>query len=182
MSYGTPQGGGRRRGRRTVFARFLTDDGTESGDHKAAGDYSGPPKRFWIETQGEERSLHVASLLFQIQDASVTRSGDYGGMNALGTGLTLDVRDAAWVVKRELIGGLKIKTNGHFMRHTYDVRDVDFGAGREFLLARFSFCVCDHTVVLEQGERLTVTLNDDFSQLDGHTFLAQGYVGQREDS
>ena len=74
-------------------------------------------------------------------------------------------------------GGPGAPTSGIWGLHSYDVQQLDWGSGNNVLLARWTFARMGTPLQLHghQNERLEVVLQDDFSGLIAHVFVAQGF-------
>ena len=168
-------------GQTNLLYRFLTDDGTTTGTKDAIGNYSGAAEEFYIEP-GPGQVFHIARLIVSIEDGSAFAVSEYGNMGAaLTNGVKVEVRSgshAAPTTVLDLMDGLAVTTNGEWGCHNFDVANLDWGAGNQMLLARWTFSATDGELRIDgdAGERLSVILEDDLSALVHHRFLVQGYI------
>jgi hypothetical protein len=145
----------------------FTDDGTATTTIET-------PFRFYCEAQTGE-VLRVARLLVHIEDATVWSAANYGNLaSALTVGITVHTEDANGNTIIDLTD-VAVKSNADWGRFCYDVAYVAFGAGNDFLQARWTFERSGMPIRLDTGERLVVTVNDDMDGLDAHCFVIQGY-------
>jgi len=146
----------------------FTDDGTGTSTMET-------PFRFYTEAQTGQ-ILRVARLLVHIEDATVWSAASYGNLAAaLTNGITVQHQSAVGAVLNDLTNGDPVKLNADWGKFCYDVSYVAFGAGNDFLQARWTFEKSGVPLRLKTGERLVLTLHDDFDGLDAHTFIIQGY-------
>jgi len=147
----------------------FADDGT--GTHTME-----TPFRFYLEAQADE-IYRITGLVAHVQDGTGFVAEDYGSLGAaLTVGITVKVIDALGATVVDLTDGSTIKTNSDWGKFCFDTALVSFGAGDDFLQAKWAFSNHDTHIRLMEGESLVVTCNDDMSGLADHTFVAQGYV------
>lgn len=146
----------------------FSDDGT--GTHTMEN-----PFRFYIEAQAGQ-ILRIARLLVHIEDGFGWSAANYGNLgSALTTGITLHTEDANGSQVLNLTNDDPVKSNADWGKFCYDVAYVNFGAGNDFLQARWTFAKSGVPVRLIEGERLVITVNDDMAGLAAHNFVVQGY-------
>lgn len=159
----------------TPFSCYATTTGNpNTGDFDAIGDYSGAPQNFWVEPQQGQQGLQVTRLLTQIEDAGNFQADSYGNGIVLVNGITISVLDINDNVTNLLTARDTIKANVHWARYCYDVDFRSFGSGNNFLDVRWTFSATGKPIQLMPGEKLVLTLNDDFSDLVAHYFVMQG--------
>jgi len=131
------------------------------------------PFKFYIEAQAGE-ILRVHRLIVHLQDTGAFVAENYGSIgSALTNGITVEVLDAAGAVINTLTD-VTVKNNADWGRYCYDVANVAFGAGDDFMQVRWSFDKAGAPIRLKVGEQLSVTLNDDLGALVAHSFVVQG--------
>ena len=156
------------------FYRYLTSDGRYDGGKQATGDHT--PARFYVGSPG--RVITINRLIVHISDAANPSSDEYGNLGAaLTNGIAVNVKDVSGTVVLDLTDALPIKTNADWGRVCYDVQLTSFGAGNDFIQVRWTFAKSGRPLTLPPGYTFGVDLNDDFTGLDGHTFMAQGHYG-----
>jgi len=118
----------------------------------------------------------IARLVYYIEDVGSFDSGGFGNGAALTNGIILKVENATTVLN-VLTAGLPIKKNTHWRRFCFDLEIDTFGLGNESMASRWSFFKSGAYLKLngDNGEKITVTLNDDFSGIVSQTFLFQGF-------
>lgn len=168
-------------GQTNLLYRFLSDDGTTTGAKDATGNYSGAAEEFYVEP-GPGEVFHIARLIVSIEDGAAFAVSEYGNMGVtLTNGVKVEVRSgshAAPTTVLDLMDGLAVTSNGEWGCHNFDVSNLDWGAGNQMLLARWTFSATDGELRIDgdAGERLSVILEDDLSALIHHRFLVQGYI------
>ena len=142
----------------------------------AIGNYAAGVERFKITCKQGSQKLHISRLIVYIEDVGNFQSGKYGTDLVLSEGVHVMVHDAADAMLADLTAAQSIITNAQWGALCYDVTVDKFGTGNNnSLLARWTFSNAGAPVTLSAGEYLAVDLNDDFSGLVKHTFMAQGY-------
>jgi len=143
------------------------------GNVEANGDYSGGAVDFtYAPGAGEQVRIH--SGVITIYDSAVGDPTKYGFLAALTNGIQIYVKNGGGVVQ-QLMGGEDIKTLYHWERLGCG---VNIGSSGKVWVGVFEF----HEKIRldgDDGEYLAVTVNDDLTGLDGHTFYVAGH---REDS
>jgi len=146
----------------------FTDDGTGTNTMET-------PFRFYREAQTGE-ILRITRLLVHYEDATVWSAAEYGNLGAaLTVGITVHTEDASGNTIINLTDDAPVKTNSDWGKFCYDTNYVAFGAGNDFLQARWTFSKSGMPLRLKEGEKLVVTVHDDLDGLDAHSFVAQGY-------
>lgn len=168
------------------FSRFLDTVGDGTGTKEATGNYATPTK-FMIVAAGNE-DVNVARLIVGMSDAGSFDADSYGNGISLSNGIIIDVQDDDDNVLFSLTDPtLPIKTNAQWAHYCHDYSVHSFGVGDEHASARWTFeksgtieaGVYSQTpgIRLKDGQRLVVTLEDNFIALTGHHFLVQGRLG-----
>lgn len=154
------------------ISRYLDDAGNGAGSKNANGDYSLAAEEFFISPSDE--TYLITSLVALVGGTGTLTADKYGVIAALTNGVQIKtVSDLAQVVTN-WTDGVPIKSNKHLYAKCYDAKQVTFSSGDEHVVARWSFMGSGGPVVLHSGYKLVVELNDDFSSLAEHTFLATG--------
>jgi hypothetical protein len=161
-----------------TYSRFLDTVGDGSGFKNAIGDYSAAIQRFLFQPATAGRPINVNTLQVQVADTAIL-SDSYGDGIVLANGIRVYVQTRGRLI--ELTDDVPIITNQDWGRFTQEAVRNDVGAGDGYLRVRWMFGVVGRPIELfqESADFLAVDLNDDFSGLSKHYFLAQGseYVG-----
>lgn len=159
----------------TPLIRHLDIVGDGSGAKNANGDYSGAEERFLIAPAAGE-IMRLARMLVTIEDTAGFRAERYGSFAAaLANGIHLKfVRDGVDILT--YTDGHAIQTNAEWGHFCYDVDLKTWGAGDEFVIARWTFAATGTCIRLvgDALESFDVVLNDDLTGLLGHHFVVQG--------
>jgi|APSaa5957512535_1039671.scaffolds.fasta_scaffold02579_8 hypothetical protein len=162
---------------KTIISRYLDTVGDGSGSKNANGNYSGAEEIFFCQP-GAGEILRVSRIIISIEDGQGFRAERYGAINsALSTGITLrTANDSGALV--DFTDALPIQTNAGWGALCYDVDVKTWGAGNEFLVARFTFSKSGQFVRLvgDDNERLEAVFNDNLTGLVNHNFILQGYM------
>lgn len=156
------------------LSQFMSSNGDGSGVVNLVGDYSETPTEFFIKPPAGE-GIILARILIFIGDTGNFSASGYGNGGGLTNGIELKVVANSEDVLSDLTAGLSIKSNAEWSRYCYDVSLIDFGSGENFLSIRWTFEKSGIPVRLDADNKLVVTLNDDFSGLNQHHMLCQGY-------
>jgi hypothetical protein len=126
--------------------------------------------------QDTTRTLAIARMIVSYQDAGGGTMQEYGNLNAaLSTGVEVKTtrRDGSTVIN-DLTDGVPIVSNGHWARFCYDAQRLDWGAGEDLFVVRWTFEKAGEPILLEPGETLRMYIQDDLSLLTNHFALVQG--------
>ena len=161
------------------FAFYLTDTGAVGGVLNAIGDYSLEAKEFSIKPAAGE-ILKCNRMIITIEDNGSIDSGGYGNnASPLTNGITVESRIAGEPV-RLLTAQEPIKRTADWNSLCYDGAPVNFGAGNEFYVARWTFTRDGKPIILREGDEIVVILNDNFGPggqaILGHKFLIKGEI------
>ena len=154
--------------------QFLDTNGDGTGTKDASGNYSGGSITDFFIQPPIDKVYDLDRIIIQIEDNGNMDAGSYGNGINLTTGITVQKQDSAGNVLIDLLDGLNIFTNGEWARYNYDIASTDFGTGANYVHIRWSFNKSGEGIILKNREKLVITLNDNFSGLNGHYFMAQG--------
>ena len=145
----------------------------------AVGDYSdigAGADDFRITCKDGSQKLHLARLIVYWEDVGTAKSGFYGVDVVLTNGIEIVVRDRNDVELEHLTDDAAITTNAQWSGLCHDVTIDRYGTGSNgSLSARWTFANSGAPLSLSAGDYLSVALNDDFTGLEVHTFMVQGY-------
>lgn len=157
------------------FSRYLDTTGDGSGTKTAITDYSSGVQEFKLVPAHNE-TFKIARLMVHIRDAGAFSSDNYGGLgSALTNGIEVKVKDGSGT-KLDLTAGIPVQANADWGAHCYDISYTQFGSGSNFVQVRWTFLRAgEHLCVAGgKGEYFSVDVNDNFTGLVAHTFMAQG--------
>lgn len=156
------------------FTRFFTAAGDGTGSTSFTGNYSATETRFRMQAQ-EGESIEVHRLLVFVEDSKIN-ADDYGAIAAgLTNGIALDIRTGS-TIAADLTAGHPVQTSADWGRFCYDVDSKAWGAGNEFLVARWTFERHGEPIVLRGStfDRLVISCKDNLTGLVEHSFSVQG--------
>lgn len=161
---------------RTIVSRYLDTNGDGTGTKNFIGNHAATTA-FIAPAAGQ--IFRIARLIVSIEDGTGIKSGLYGALTALPNGVTItEVDDSGTLV--DFTDGVPIKTNGQWGQLCYDVDLKSWSASptEEMVLVRYTFMRAGQYVRLigDNGGQLQVNLNDNFTGLLSHRFMAQGFV------
>lgn len=141
------------------------------------GDGSTTPIQYYIEALEGEK-LMVARVIVHIYAAGNIASGEYGDLSALANGIRVFYRreiDGSFV-DLDITDGLPIQKNEDWGRWCYDAKVNAIGVNTPYFQARWTLTRfgTPYGIVLNEGERLGVQINDDLTGLNEQTIICQG--------
>lgn len=156
-----------------LLNRPMTTNGLPGGDMNINGDGSSTPIDYYVEALENEKLL-VARAMIHVVDFGTFDSGSYGNGITLTNGIQIFYRRGG--IDLDVTNGLPVKTNVDWGRWCYDINISSFGIGNEALNARWSLTKYGTPwgIVLEEGDRLGVRLNDDLSGLVEQSIILEG--------
>ena len=155
----------------------LSSNGDGTGTADLAGNHLATPAEFYI-TSPTSVSIFVARVLVYVQDSGTFDSDKFANGLVLANGITLEYREADDTVVSDLTPQ-PIMTNGHWGKYAYDVQVHTYGQGDEYLGSRWTFAkFVDGGLDLRSGRKLVATINDDLSEVNAFTLIAQGWKSE----
>lgn len=153
--------------------RFLDTNGDGTGTKSAIGNYAGSPVSFYIQPPAGD-VYRLYRMLVHVEDVNTFDSGSYGNGIVLTNGITVSKVISGQTV--QMTDGVSIKKTPHWQMFCYDVDISSYGLGNEHASVRWTFTKGGNPVRLvgDDGDRLQVVLNDDFTGLVDHHFFVQG--------
>ncbi len=167
--------------RRPLY-RFLDKNGDGTGETDASEDYSDTGlglTEFYITPMADE-VMRIERIIPFLQDTGPLDADFYGHDITLTEGVNLQICRGPLGAGREvvvdLMDGQAVLTNAGWGKLCYDVDISEFGREDNVLHARWSFFKAGQPLQLDgaKGERLSIILNDDLSDLVSHAFMVQG--------
>lgn len=156
---------------------FLSNE--SGGGTNANGNYSVTPATFSYGPSAGE-NWTVERLIIHIGDTGSFSSDEYGNTgSALSNGFDVEVVDSGDNVIKKLNGARPFTTNGELGSVCYDVSNLGAGTGgNDAILVRWTFSKAGSPIRLrgDDGWKVRVVLNDDFSGLAKHTFFLDCYL------
>lgn len=144
----------------------------------AVGNYSATPTKFSV-TPDARTKYFITDVHIHIQDSGVFDATRYGNGVLLSVGVKIELHDALGAVINTYTDGLLIRTNADWYHLCHDVEYIVWGSGEGVLIAKWDINHDDvsNPIVIDGrlGESLVITLNDDFTGLTRHYFIAHGY-------
>lgn len=155
-----------------MFTRFLDTNGDGSGTKNANVDGSGTPQVFKIVPT---RSIAIARMIVHIEDAGAIAGGNYGAVAALANGVEVGIYTVDGdALVTDLLDGLDVQTNAQWARFCYDVSNITFASGNNYVNVRWTFAKSGAAVNVTPDKYFAVTVNDNLTGLVDHTFIVQG--------
>jgi len=156
----------------TTICRFLDTNGDGTGTKDAIGDYSSAAEDFYIQP-GANETYEIHRLIVRIADSGAPDAGKYGNNITLTNGISVHLEGG---ITRDLTDNMPVLSNGDRSKLCYDVNVISWGTGDDYVGVRWTFSKSGAPITLRGSisDKLIVRLNDDFSNLVGHTFMVQG--------
>lgn len=164
----------------TLF-RYMSLDG-DGVTFEATGDYSaGSGVEFYAAPASAETWM-ISHITIQVTDSGSMDAGSYGNGITLTNGIrVVQVFDQDAVPSAsgeiDLTPDFPVLTNSEWSRYTGDFSLNEYGSGDEALTWVY---VLPQIIKLDglKGQRLGIRLNDDFTNLNHHTFSVQGAINR----
>ena len=168
------------------YVRLLTTTGDGvTGDSEMTGDYSGAPAEFYLQGPTRDESEYgavISRVLIYVEDSGAFDAAKYGNGVTLTNGITLEHRTSDDVLISSFTPN-PVKSNGDWASLAFDAQVQSWGTGNEFLTVRYTFAKFsggdDPGLLLDDGEKLVCTVNDDLSGLVAHRITAQGHRAEQ---
>lgn len=158
----------------TPIFRFLDTVGNGTGTKNANVNGVVTPVPFKIvPPAGARYRLH--RMMVKISDDAVVSAEKYGGIAALANGIEVEVDLDGDTI--DLLDGVPITGNADWGKVCYDTHVVDYGAGNNIILVRWTFAKSGAPLSLTSSDEFRVTVNDDLTGLVEHYFQVQGQLG-----
>ena len=154
--------------------RFLDTIGDGTGNKQFTGDYSANPTKAIIKPNNDA-ILYINRLIIFIADSGSVDAGYYGNSITLNNGIFIKHEKQDGTLIKDITDGMPIKTNADYARYGFQVSDISFGSGLNYIHAVLTFEKNGTPLTLQPDEQLAIYLNDDFTPLKQHTFRAGAY-------
>ena len=161
----------------TPIYRYLDTNGNGTGTKNAIGDYFAAATSFFIQPAAGE-IFRLQRMIVNVHDSQKLKAEEYGNLTALPRGIIVRISDSSGVIQ-ELTDGIPIKTNGEWGALCFDAELYSAAAGNgDYLRVRWTFANAGYPIRLDgnNGEKLEVVLNDDFTGIVHQYFHVQGYI------
>lgn len=158
------------------FFRYADTVGDGSGITNANVDGSSSPIVFKLAARESEDGLDVNRLIAFARDNGSFDSGSYGNGISMTSGITLKIYNSDDSQYLDLLDGKPIKANVDWKRASYDITVSEFGSGSEAMSIRWTFSKAGEPIKLRGGRYIGVSINDDLTALQEHTFQFQGVI------
>jgi hypothetical protein len=156
-----------------TFSRYLSSDGTFSGDIDVKGNWAGGETEFWFEDPFDVILTRVVVTLVREQGAFT----DYGKRGPLFNGLGLYVIRPNGSVSRDFLSGGKVKTHRFWSllggEICLGIVPPYIPGVPEDLIIQYTWNL-NQPLLIPGNYRIVLTANDDLSNVDQHRFLVEG--------
>ena len=153
--------------------RFLDTNGDGSGVKDFKGDYSSGLTKAIIKPANKK--MLINRWIAFIADNGRVDAGYYGNNITLNNGILIKHEKQDGTLIKDFTDGMPIKTNADYAKFGFQVSDISFGAGLNYVHAVLTFVKNGCPLILEADEQLAIYFNDNFSALKSHTFRAGAY-------
>jgi len=115
------------------------------------------------------RTLSLERMIVYIKDTGTFDADLYGNGAILGNGILVSVEYADGT-SLDLLDGEPVKTNSHWAALCHDVTYHDIGTGDNIATVRWTFGRAGAPLILEVGDSIEVTIQDNLTVLTGQRF------------
>ena len=156
--------------KKDFFQTFLKHE----GNFEAIGDYSIETEEF-IYKNTNNKKLFITKLDIMIEDNANMKYNKYSAETILKNGVKIFYTKDS--IKHYIIGDeLPIKANRDWLHYSCKVKQHSFNNNHSFIKVVFKFLKEDNSpIILKKNDVFGIELNDDFSQLENHTFHINGF-------
>jgi len=157
------------------MTRFMDSNGDGSGETNFNKDYSKSPgfARFVNNTK---KHVFINRLIVFIGDRGSVDAGYYGNNTVLSHGIRILLYDSRGILQNDITGNMPIKTNADYSKFGFQVSDLSFGSGLNYVHAVLTFSKNGTPLYLEPDARLQINFSDDLSKLNFHHFRVGVYA------
>ena len=163
---------------RRPFEHYLDTNGDGTGTRNAVGDYSATPTDFYYQPPVGV-TVELTKLIIHVADKGLFSFDGYGAISAgqVVNGLQVLVERLGQVVL-VLTDGEPITDNASMSHLNTDYQLVHFSNNHDSSSVSFDVATFDTPLQLhgDLGDKLILRLNDDFTGLDDHHFIAYGKI------
>lgn len=153
-------------GAKSIIHKFLIDTANSDSINGAVNASGGVRTYRYTSTHVS----HIYRLTIFVEDAT-NLAATYGGVTALSNGVAIKVFNSDDTELVDITDGVTIKTNRDFESHGLEAKYSNHGSGNESVRAIKEF---DSPLVLNPGDYIAVTINDDLTGLVTHSFSVEG--------
>ena len=154
--------------------RFLDSNGDSTGIKDFKGNYSSTPTKALYRPQNG-KNAYINRLIIYIADGGTVDAGYYGNSITLSNGIEIKHEKQDGTLIRNITDGQPIKTNGDYAKFGFQISDISFGSGLNYVHAVLTFEKNGAPLTIAPDEQLAIYLHDNFTALRGHTFRAGAY-------
>lgn len=159
----------------THLHQYLDTTGDGSGTILATGDYSSTSDDFIYQVPSSKIAI-LQRLIITIGDGSNPRPDRYGQNLIITNGMNIKLTESDDTLITYLghSNAHPIITNANWASLCYDMSFHTVGSGDNYVMFRWTFSKAGMPLILSDGDKLVITLNDDFTGLTDHRFMVQG--------
>ncbi len=165
---------------KTIINQFMDTTGDGTGTKIATGNYSdaGDGLTSFKIAPGAGEIYRLSRLIVHIADEGVINTAATYGQLTLTNGVAMSAQTVNNPGGVDPLMGINIFSTWDWGRYCFDVLGTDYTTNLNIFQARWTFQKAGQFVRLDgdAGDFLSVDLNDNFSGLNDHTFIIQGYI------
>lgn len=160
-----------------IFTSYLDTNGDGSGEINAVKNYSDAEEGKTIFFKSAGKNVVLLTALIITYTGMNLDPDVYGNSSSpLINGIEIELRNTLGHSIIDFTADNLIKTNSDWYRITEHITFDTFKSLKQIMCIRFDFSSLGDVVKLEKNLIFTVTLNDDFTDLEKHTFLLYGKI------
>jgi len=152
-----------------IVSKYFTNGSTTN----AIGDYSSTPSTFHLTPPSDETWI-ITELSITIGGTGSLRADQYAIITLTnGFDLCITQNSITWNYNDDHT----IKRVVDLAEIGHDIVEHSYGAGENFVSQQIDFHRSESNLLLDgsRGDKIEITLSDNFSGLTDHVFVAQGY-------
>jgi len=119
----------------------------------------------------------IHRMIVHYRDTGNVVADKYGSGITLTNGILARILSPSDSVLVDLFDGVPVTANEGWLNVCYDFSVLSALGNNVIFGARWTFAKCGTPIVLRPGQKLVLTLEDDFDDLIEQRFMVQGYTG-----
>ena len=159
-------------------ATFFNSSLLLNNNHNANGDYSSGITEFIYTNTSTTETLFIGSLNIKLQDDGAFNFAEYANIGTtLPNGINIFYTGATGTVRNNIIGTtFPIQKNSDYFNYTTEINVQDLNTGSSLISIDLNFQKNRSNIKLGITDKISVELNDDFTNLTEQTFQITGFT------
>ena len=159
-------------------ATFFNNHLLLNNNNNVNGNYSSGITEFIYTNTSTTETLFIGNLNIKIQDDGVFNLSEYASIGTtLSNGINIYYTSENGTERKDIIGTtFPIQKNSDYFNYTTDINIQDLNSGTSLISINLNFQKNRSNIKLGITDKIAIELNDDFSNLNEHTFQINGFT------